>query len=170
MIRRLLSYLNKGEELLLVALLLLLMIIVAAQIIMRNLMGSGLIWADGLTRTLVLWLGLLGAMVATRDNNHINIDILSRFLPAKTKTVVSGLTLLFTSGICAVTCYYACYFVALEYHFQTPAFDQVPAWLCEMIIPLAFGVMGLRCLLLAALALTGRNLPTPPPATYGRDQ
>ena len=34
-----------------------------------------------LIRILVLWVGLVGAMVASREDDHIHIDLLERYLP-----------------------------------------------------------------------------------------
>ena len=44
----------------------------AAQILLRNL-SIGFAWGDGLARLAVLWLGLLGALAASRDGRHIAI-------------------------------------------------------------------------------------------------
>ena len=52
-----------------------------AQILLRNLWQTSLSWGDPLLRIALLWLTLLGAIVATRDRNHIRIDLLSHFLP-----------------------------------------------------------------------------------------
>ena len=52
-------------------LLLLVMILLATtQILLRDLLETGLSWADPVLRLLVLWLALLGAMAATRDHNN----------------------------------------------------------------------------------------------------
>ena len=37
-------------------------------------------WAETFLRVLVLWIGLAGAMAASREHRRISIDILSRFL------------------------------------------------------------------------------------------
>ena len=36
------------------------------QIVLRNVFDSGLLWAESFLRILVLWIAILGAMVATR--------------------------------------------------------------------------------------------------------
>jgi TRAP-type C4-dicarboxylate transport system permease small subunit len=52
-----------------------------AQIVLRNGFDGGIVWADSLLRIMVLWIALIGAVVASRDQRHINIDLISRFLP-----------------------------------------------------------------------------------------
>ncbi|MDP6265026.1 MAG: TRAP transporter small permease subunit, partial [Pseudomonadales bacterium] len=69
------------EDSALVISLLTMMTVAVVQIALRNFFDSGMFWADSFVRILVLWVALLGAMVATRENNHIKIDVLSRYLP-----------------------------------------------------------------------------------------
>ncbi|GIS19200.1 MAG: hypothetical protein CM15mP120_11160 [Pseudomonadota bacterium] len=37
-------------------------------------------WGDSAVRVMVLWVTMLGAMVASRDDSHIRIDLVGRFL------------------------------------------------------------------------------------------
>ena len=120
--------------------------IAAAEIALRNIWGSGLAWSDPLLRVLVLWVGLMGAVAATRDRRHITIDVLSRYLPSPAKTIVRMASGLFTSCVCAVIAYHGARFVYLDMEAGTRAFAAVPAWVCEIIIPLGFGLMALRAL------------------------
>ena len=62
---------------------LLILVIVAAngQIILRNLLELPIVWLDPFLRVTILWLALFGAMVATRQQSHIAIDLLNRYLP-----------------------------------------------------------------------------------------
>jgi len=117
----------------------------SVQIIMRNFWDSGLSWGDPSLSILVLWVGMLGAMVATREKNHISIDVLSRFLPMRFKGLNQIVLDLFTAIICALLCYHSYRFVLMEFEDGTTAFESVPAWLCEAIIPFGFGLIALRC-------------------------
>ncbi len=71
--------LHRAEDALLVLLLSTMIVLASTQILLRNLFDSGFVWIDPLLRVLVLWLGLIGATVATRNNRHIRIDLLTRF-------------------------------------------------------------------------------------------
>jgi len=136
------------------ALLLLSMILLATgQIVMRNLWDTGLPWSDPLLRVMVLWLGLLGAMAATRHREHISIDVLSRFLPSRWQRISRLVTDLFSATICAIIAYHATEFVLMEREDGMIAFANVPAWVCESIIPIGFAVMALRFLLAFAINL-----------------
>ncbi|WP_197722872.1 TRAP transporter small permease [Sulfurivermis fontis] len=132
------------EDALVVVLVLAMILLAAGQILLRNFWGVGAVWADPLLRVMVLWVGLLGAMAATRHNNHITVDVLSRFLSPRLKRISQWLTGLFASGVCAVLAWHGARFVAMEYEAGTLVFAGLPAWCCELIIPLGFGVMALR--------------------------
>lgn len=149
-----LSFLQKIEDGILVGLLLLMIFIAVLQIFLRNLFDSGILWGDPLVRILVLWIGLIGAMVASRDNHHISIDVISRYLPDKIKKLSNLIISIFTSLVCAVMAYYSLIFVMMEKNDGILAFATIPAWVCESIIPVSFGIISFRYLLLSFTILT----------------
>lgn len=146
---RIIRAVHRLEDFTLVLLLSTMMVTAVLQIVLRNTTGFALVWGDTLVRILVLWTGLAGAMVATRQNKHINIDVVTRHLSAGAARAVNGITLLSASLVCLVTAWYSFLFVRMEFEFTTPAFADVPTWACQVIIPAAFLVMALRCLGLA---------------------
>lgn len=146
-IRRTLHFVNLMEDALLVGLLALMILLAASQIVLRNVLSTGIAGGDQLLRLLVLWVGLLGAVAASRDDKQINIDVLSRFLPAKLRAGMRVLVDLFTAGVAALIAWHAGRFVYSEYTSGSTVFAGLPAWIAEFILPLAFGLMALRYLL-----------------------
>jgi len=144
---KLFRYLHRLEDTLLVFSLLSMLLIALGQIVLRNGFDSGVLWAESFSRVLVLWVAMLGAMVATRENNHISIDAVSRYLPNHWQNYVATLTCIFAAAICAIVSWYSFEFVRFEYEDQTLAFASVPNWACQSILPIGFGVMSLRFLL-----------------------
>lgn len=134
------------EDSLLVGLLSLMIGLAALQIVQRNLLGTGFIWSDELLRILVLWLGLIGAVAASRDNRHINIDILSHFLPDGLQRFLRLVIDLFSALICGMLAWYGAAFIQLEREFGSTLLGNLPAWILESIIPLAFGLIAYRYL------------------------
>jgi len=143
------AFLYRVENGILVVLLLSMLAMAISQILMRNLFEAGIIWGDILVRILVLWVGLAGAMVASRCGNHINIDILSRYLPERAGNTVKSAVEFFTAAVCSVAAVYTLRFVKMEFDDGGMAFAQVPTWICEAIIPIAFIVIALRYFLLS---------------------
>ncbi len=132
------------EDAILVLLLALMISLACSQIILRNIWDVGLAWGDPLLRVMVLWTGLLGAIAATRDDNHISIDILYRFLPPAAKQICRMLTDLFTAAVCGIVAWYAGLLVILEKQDGSILFAKFPAWISELILPVAFSIMALR--------------------------
>ena len=141
------------ENGLLVLLLTGMILLATLQIVLRNGWSTGLSWADPSLRVAVLWITLLGAMAATRDNNHIKIDLLSHFLPKKFNPYVQLTTNLFSAFICGLLAWHGGRFVHFEWQDGNILFASVPAWACELIIPLGFGVMALRFLVSGLLQI-----------------
>jgi len=155
-LQRLLHYTNVLEDGLLVFLLVAMIIIATVQILLRNVLDTGFAWGDPLLRILVLWVGLLGAMVATRKDNHISIDILTRYLSARSKRVSGLLSDGFTLCVCAVLTYEGARFVMQDQEAGITAFSGLPAWWFELIIPVGFAVMSLRYAVRCVAGLRGQ--------------
>ena len=146
--RRLLKWTHAVEDGLLALMVTAMIILAVTQIGLRNLFDSGIVWIDPLLRTLVLWLGLMGAMAATRDDNHIRIDILSRLLPPTARRWSRAAGDLFAAIVCGLFAYHSGRFLVMDYQDEIIAFGDLPAWVAELILPLGFGVMALRFTLL----------------------
>ena len=151
---RLLRIILLIEDGLLVLLLSLMILLSIAQILLRNFFDAGISWGDPAIRLMVLWITLLGAMVATRENNHINIDILSYFISPKNQARIQRVTHLFAGVICGLISWHAISLVLMEKQDGTIAFASFPTWVGESIIPIGFGIMALRFFL---YSLIGKN-------------
>lgn len=124
------------------------MITLAAwQVLARLFFDSGLNWGDAFVRVLVLWIAMLGAMIAARTDDHIRIDLLAKFLSPGAQHFARRFSALTTAIVLAIFTWASVGFVRAEYEDGAVAFASVPAWLCESIMPLAAAVMCLRYLL-----------------------
>jgi TRAP-type C4-dicarboxylate transport system permease small subunit len=132
------------EDGLLIAALAAMIGVAVGQIVLRNFFHVGLDWADAFLRFLVLWAGLLGAMVATREDHHITVDIASHVFSKRGQAAVRIVTDLFTAVVCLILTYAAVRFLREEYAGGAMAFGPVPTWAAESILPIAFGVIGVR--------------------------
>ena len=125
-----------------------LILLPVSQVVLRNLGLGGFYWGDSAVRIIVLWVAMLGALIASREDNHIRIDLLSRFLSSFSSglsvTTLQRMNYLFTCFILAMFAYASFQFVYYEYVDGAIAFGLVPAWICELIIPLASGLMAMR--------------------------
>jgi len=147
--KRFVMLLHALEDGMMVFMLTSMILLAVGQIALRNLFDTSISWGDPLLRVMVLWVALLGAMAATRANNHIKIDLFSRFLPRHLTRWVRRVTHTFTALICSIISWHAGRFVLFEKEDAVILFSDIPAWTCELIIPLAFAIMALRFLLQA---------------------
>lgn len=149
-LERVLHGLHTFEVGLLAAILIAMILVATTQILLRNFFDTGLTWAGPLLRAMLLWLGLLGAVVASHDNKHISIDLLSRFVPEAWQRRIRMLTSFFTALVCVVVAFHSTRFILDEFSYKTPSniAAGIPAWVVELIIPLAFTLIALRYFLL----------------------
>ncbi|HEX7027528.1 MAG TPA: TRAP transporter small permease [Gammaproteobacteria bacterium] len=150
---RLIRLLHAVEDGILILLLTAMLLLGVTQILLRNVFDSGLLWAGPLLRVMLLWVGLLGAMVASRYDKHIGIDVLSRLAGEKWRPWLRIATDLFAGLVCVIVAFYAGRFVLDEFTYATPGFAGIPAWMLEIVIPLAFGVIALRYLISSGMQL-----------------
>lgn len=141
------------EDGILVVLVLGMILLGALQILLRNVFDVALVWADPLLRSMVLWVGLLGAMVASRSGHHIRIDVLSRYLPPALRVVGRVTTQLFACAVSALLAWLSVQFVAMDREAETVAFGDVSAWMVEIVLPLGFAIIALRYLFAAVRVL-----------------
>ena len=139
--------LHRLETGLLVLLVVCLLVLTCGQILVRNLFSITFSGTESLVRPLVLWIGLAGALVATRLDEHSRIDAALRLLPARARAIVLSCADFFAAVLCSYLAYIAGRFVLDERAFGTTAFFSVPAWIAQLCFPLVFGLMALRFLL-----------------------
>ena len=132
------------ENATLIGLLGLMVLLAGAQILSRNLLDLNLVGTDQLLRLLVLWVAMLGAVAASREGRHIRVDIVARWLPPRTRSAAYALTDLFTVAVCGVLAWQAGRFVLVEHASGALAFGALPGWIAQLILPVAFVLIGVR--------------------------
>ena len=137
------------EEAFLCLLLLAMILLACVQIFLRTFYASGILWADPLLRYLVVWAGLFGAAVATKQSKHISIDIISYLVPEQFMPWLRVLLNFFSASICIILTYAAVNFVRDEALYGGRGILDIPSWQLNIVYPLAFGVIAGRFLLLA---------------------
>lgn len=154
---RALRLLHAVEDGLLVAAVAAMVGLAGLQIVLRNGFGTGLFWIEPLLRALVLWIGMLGAVTASRTGQHITIDILTRALPPRWRLPLRAAACAFTALVCAALAWQGARYVMLEYGFSGTAFANVPTWAVVTVIPVTFGLIGLRYAIFSVSFLRGRE-------------
>jgi TRAP-type C4-dicarboxylate transport system permease small subunit len=105
---------EKIERLLAVGLYTFLIGLICVNILARNILHLASQGLLELAPTLVLWLALVGATLALKQQRHIKIGLLLRYFPVPARRVAASMTNLFAMGICAVLAYAGITFVQDE--------------------------------------------------------
>ncbi|UXI66595.1 TRAP transporter small permease [Tahibacter amnicola] len=148
-LRRLVTRVHLIEDWVLTAFVLVLVVLAGAQILLRNVFDSGFAWAEPLLRALVLWSAMLGAVIATREDQHIGLDFIARFVSGWKLRVARFLALAFAGGLCAAMTWHSLALVQLDKEGGTPGVLGIPAWGLELVLPIGFGLMAIRFLIRA---------------------
>ena len=137
------------EEAFLCLLLFAMILLACVQIFLRTFYASGILWADPLLRYLVVWAGLFGAAVATKQSKHISIDIISHLVPQQFLPLLRVLLNFFSASVCIVLTHAAVKFVRDEALYGGRTILDISSWELNIIYPVAFGIIACRFLVLA---------------------
>ena len=120
----------------------------ALQIILRWSSAGSLVWADEAIRMMVLWIAMVAGVAAAREDRHISIDVLSRFLAPRARAITAAAVDLFTAGVCMALAWYGGIMVQFAIEDGDVLLTGLPAWIFQAVIPVAFLLMGYRYFLL----------------------
>jgi len=140
----------------LVAVVLLAMVLLSAlQILLRNVFDTGLLWIDPLLRHFVLFIALLGGIVATGQKRHIQISALERFVHGKARRIVGSIAAALAVVICLAIVHAGLLLVRDEISSGERALFGIPSWIIVMAIPAGFLAIAIRFANLIFLELAG---------------
>jgi TRAP-type C4-dicarboxylate transport system permease small subunit len=132
------------ENILLVGLLGAMMVLSVTQIVMREVFNTGFVWSGEALKLMVLWLAMIAAIAAARDNRHIRIDALSHVLPRPAIRYTRVLVDLFGAAVCCVVAWQAWRYLQIEIEFEDTVLIDTPAWMVHGVIPASFAIMAYR--------------------------
>ena len=134
------------ENVLLVSLLAGMMLLSVGQIIAREVFESGLYWSGEIIRIMVLWLAMIGAIAACRENRHIRIDAISHLMSDRAVGYTRLLVDTFAALVCCVVAWHAWRYLQIEIEFEETVLLDTPAWMAHAIVPVAFALLSYRFL------------------------
>jgi TRAP-type C4-dicarboxylate transport system permease small subunit len=135
---------SRLEQILIVALLTAMILIAFSQIVLRNFFDTGIAWGDALVRYLVVWVGFIGAAIAAKEDKHITIDVLARWITGAGESTILAISHFSSAAICGLLTWAGIKFIWFEAEMGGTAFFNLPVWVPELIIPITFGLMTLR--------------------------
>jgi TRAP-type C4-dicarboxylate transport system permease small subunit len=113
-----------------------------ANVMARYFFNSPIQWAEELARYSFIWVVFLGAVVCTKRQRHITIDILPQLLPARAAAWLRVLADLCTLGIALVIAYYGLKLTAAAT--QITATLKIPHSVVYIVVPVSAGLIFLH--------------------------
>lgn len=135
-------------------------VLACVQIMLRQFFSGGFLWAEPLLRYLVLWAGIIGAVVATRKGKHIAMDVASYLVPGKIQPWLHLIIHLFSTGVATALSWAAMVFVRNEAMLGGQELLGIPSWGWNMIFPAGFFLITFHfasALIQDVVALVGRS-------------
>ena len=163
-VQALTSVLVKIETVLLVVFLSVMALLAFSQVVLRNIFGTGLLWADPMTRQMVLWSGFMGAALATSADRHISVDAFTKYLSPRTNQTIKIVTSLAAAVVTIFLAHAAWEFVVNEKEAGGEIFLGIPSWIGLSIIPTGYALITIHFLAHGIESAVTRFGPkTPPP-------
>ena len=150
------------EEAFLCVVVLAMIVLACVQIFLRTFYASGILWIDPLLRYMVIWAGLFGAAVATKQSKHISVDIISHIVPDRYLPWLKILLNVFSAFVCFILTYAAIKFVRDEALYSGRSLLDIPSWQLNIVYPAAFGIIAGRFLFQALQDFTRMILQKSP--------
>jgi len=131
-----------------------LLLVAATQALVRGL-PNGLVWSQQMALCFMLWVGLVGASLATRDRAHIAFEVAGKIWPPRARPAIELLARLTSAAFCLFLAVLAVAF-AREHFSEWRQSDgaaglfegfRVPRWVVYGFLPFPFAVMSARFLI-----------------------
>ena len=139
------------EKGLLVAIVLAMILLPTVESFARRFLGTGVPGSMPYTQHLTLWVGFLGAMLATATERHLALSTVG-FLPQRLRSAALGYAHVVSAFVTAVLAYAALDLVLADRSRVDTLAGGVPEWWFEIVMPIGFAVMSFR---------SARMAPTP---------
>ena len=121
----------------------------ALEWLLRACCHSGLRGSAGYVQHLTLWVGLLGAMLATRQKRHLNLATGVTVLLPRFQALINVLVLTISTVVTSGLCWASVQFVRTEMAAPAHIAGWLPIWMVEVILPVAFAALTVRFVLQA---------------------
>jgi TRAP-type C4-dicarboxylate transport system permease small subunit len=117
----------------------LMVILVLIGVMLRYFTNESLVWAEELSRYLMVWLTFLGIGPVLRFGGHVAVDSLLVALSAAQQRVARVIVAILIAGFCVYLIYAGCAYVGRTWHQSTPVLD-VPFGLVALAAPVGFAL------------------------------
>jgi tripartite ATP-independent transporter DctM subunit len=116
----------------------------AGETLARRFLGQGIAGSGVLVQHLTLWVGFLGALLASGAQRHLALSTAEVIPEGWPRRSASLLTRMISTAVCALLAYASMKLVAAERGSDRTLPFGIPFWWSELIMPIGAGLMALR--------------------------
>jgi TRAP-type C4-dicarboxylate transport system permease small subunit len=142
--------LAKIESAIIITMLSVMVLLAFLQVLLRNVFSFGFLWGDPFLRYVVLWVGFLGAVLATKEEKHFGIEFINRLLSPRMMHVARFIVDLFASVVAYLLLRASLDFLEMGFDENSLDLFDIPKKYYLTIIPLTFGFISFHFLLRVA--------------------
>jgi len=142
--RRILRAFHTGEDVVLGIALAVMAVVPLAAIVVRPVLTGGIPGAIPIVQHLTLWVAVLGAALAARENKLVALAT-QTFLPdGVLSRSARGFSAMVGAAVCATLVWGASDIIAVERDLGSEIALGFPTWLAQLVLPVGFGLLALR--------------------------
>jgi tripartite ATP-independent transporter DctM subunit len=119
------------------------------ELFLRTFFHTGIPGTSGYVQNLTLWVGFLGAMIASREGRHLNLSTGMVMLPPRLQGIATTLAATVSTAVASGLCWASLQFVRVEMESPANIAGWLPIWVVEAILPVSFAIITLRFVLQA---------------------
>jgi tripartite ATP-independent transporter DctM subunit len=135
---------TRTENILIAVVLLAMALLPVLELVLRTLFDTGVPGTSGYVQNLTLWIGFIGAIVASREGRHLNLSTGLVTLPARVQAVAAPVSAAISTAVAAGLFWASLVFVWSEFEAPTRIGGWLPLWAAEAVLPVAFAIVTLR--------------------------
>lgn len=145
-LKKLYQLLLRLMELLAVITLAGMVLIVFWSVLSRFVFNSSIAWAEETSRFLMIWLTLVGSVVAYEENKHVGFDSIVNMLPRVPRLLITLLSYILVFGILLILIRGGVALAKNQWSWTSPA-TKTSYGFVYAIAPVSFGIMAIQAVI-----------------------
>ncbi len=114
------------------------------ELILRSFFNTGITGSAEFVQHLTLWVGFLGAAMASRENRHLSLSSGITIVPEKYTPMTKAFSGIISTAVATALTWASYQFVVFELESDALVGSLFPVWMIELILPLSFALITLR--------------------------
>jgi len=133
------------------------------ELFLRSFFNTGITGSTEYVQHLTLWVGFIGAMLASREGRHLSLSSGVKIFPEKYAPAAKLFSSLISTAVAAGLFWAAWQLVGFEMDSPDTVGGLIPVWMVESILPISFAAITLRFIAQAgdgkAMAIAALGIP-----------